>query len=123
MRILVGLVGLFNAVIGLGFMLRPVELAGKFALSPIGTQGLATLRADFPAFFLGVSAFALAGAWSTRADLLRVPMLLLGLALFGRCIALAVDGAGPDAVAPMVVEVAMLAILFIAARAFAAHPH
>jgi thiamine transporter ThiT len=40
MRGVLGLVGLFNMLIGFVFLLSPVKLGVQFALSPIGTQGL-----------------------------------------------------------------------------------
>ncbi len=118
MRGLVLVLGLFNLVIGLGFLLQPAKLAAAFFLSPVGTQGLATIRADFTGFFIGASLFALYGAWKMRADALLVPMVMLGLALTGRFVSLALDGFAPTAPAPMVIEVIMLAILFAGYRAF-----
>ena len=117
-RGLIMLLGLFNLVIGLGFLLQPAKLAAAFFLSPIGSQGLATVRADFTGFFIGASLFALYGAWKMRAEALLVPMVMLGLALTGRFVSLALDGMAPTAPAPMVIEAIMLAILFFGYRTF-----
>lgn len=117
-RILIFVLGVFNLVIGLGFLLQPAKLGAAFFLSPVGSQGLATLRADFTGFFIGASMFALYGAWKMRADALLVPIVMLGLALMGRLVSLAFDGMAPTALAPMVVETVMLAILFFGYRAF-----
>lgn len=119
MRVVIGLVGLFNLAVGIGFLFVPQQLAAAFFLSPIGTQGMATLRADFPGFFIGASVFALLGAWRADARLLLVPMLMLGLALTGRVVSIALDGMAPTAIQPMVVEVVMLALLLVARRSFA----
>ena len=70
MRWLIGLVGVFNLILGVGFLLGPVKLGIAFFLAPIGMQGLATLRGDFPGFFIGASWFALYGACYARAFLL-----------------------------------------------------
>ena len=51
-RGLVAVVALFNIVLGLGFLLDPASSALRFFLAPLGTQGMATLRADFTAFFI-----------------------------------------------------------------------
>jgi hypothetical protein len=118
LRVLIGLVGLFNIVIGLGFLLAPEKLGLAFFLSPIGTQGLATLRADFPGFFIGASVFALVGAWTGQARPLLVPILMLSLALFGRFVSIAIDGMAPTAVQPMVVEAVMVTLLFLGWRSF-----
>ena len=34
---------------GIAFLTKPAEMAADFALTPIGSQGLATIRADFTA--------------------------------------------------------------------------
>ena len=119
MRGVIGLVGLFNISIGLLFLLAPAKLGAAFFVSPLGSQGLATLRADFPGFFIGASVFALLGAWRADAGLLKVPLLMLGLALFGRFVSLALDGMGPDAIAPMIVEAVMIGLIILARRSFA----
>jgi hypothetical protein len=119
MRILVGLVGLFNFLLGLGFLLNPVQLAARFALMPVGTQGLATIRADFPAFFITGAIFAAIGAWRADSRPLVVPLVLLGLALFGRFVSIALDGMAPTTTPPMIAEAVMIVILIVARRAFA----
>jgi CHASE2 domain-containing sensor protein len=103
-----------------GFLLQPAKLATAFFLSPVGTQGLATIRADFTGFFIGASLFALYGAWKQRSDALLVPIALLGIAFFGRCISLALDGVAPTAIAPMVIEAVMMAVLLMGVTTFQA---
>ncbi len=118
MRIAVGLVGLFNVLLGLGFLLKPVEVAAGFALSPIGIQGLATIRADFPAFFLTGAVFALIGAWRADPRPLLVPLVLLSIALTGRFISIVADGMASTTIPPMVAEALMIAVLLLARRTF-----
>jgi hypothetical protein len=117
-RGLVLILSLFNLVIGLGFLLQPAKLAAAFFLSPVGTQGLATIRADFTGFFVGASLFALYGAWKMRADVLLVPMVMIGLALTGRFVSLSLDGMAATAPAAIVIEVIMLTILVVGYRTF-----
>ena len=116
MRALVGVIGTFNIAIGLGFLLDPAQFAGQFFLSPIGQQGLATLRADFPGFFITGGVCALIGAVQKDRRALLVPMLLLAIALAGRCVSLALDGMAPTAVQPMVAEAVMISVLALARR-------
>lgn len=111
LRIAVALVGLFNVAMGVAFLVSPARMIAGFALEPIGIQGLATVRADMTAFFLVGGAFALEGAWHARAAPLRVPLALLGIAFFGRCVGVAIDGVGPATFAPMIAEAVMLAVL------------
>jgi hypothetical protein len=118
MRGAIAFIGVAISLIGLGFLFLPLVFAPLFYIEPIGSQGLASIRADFGGFFIGGGVFALLGAWSQRARPLLVPMLLLGIALFGRFVSLIVDGIGPGAIPPMVAEAVMLAILFAGWRSF-----
>lgn len=119
MRVVIGLVGLLNIGLGLGFLLAPEKMGQAFFLLPIGSQGLASLRADFTGFFIGAAIFALVGAWRADPLPLLVPLVMLGLALVGRTVSLVVDGVGPDAIGPMVIELFMLVVLIVARRSFA----
>jgi len=118
-RVLVGLVALFNIVLGLGFLLDPAGSAQRFFVEPLGTQGMATLRADFTAFFVVGGAAALIGAWRRDGAPLLVPVALLAPAILGRAVSLVADGAPATAFPPMVVEAVMVAILLLGRRAFA----
>ena len=116
MRALIALVGLFNLAIGFGFLTDPARLGAAFFLSPVGVQGLATMRADFTAFFVTGGVFALLGAVRGRPEQLAVPLILLTIALSARFVSLAVDGASPTAFQPMAAETVMIAILFAGRR-------
>jgi hypothetical protein len=109
-------VGLLNIGLGLAFLVRPELMAGLFYIEAIGSQGLATIRADFPGFFLTGGAFALLGALKNNPDWLKVPVMLLGTAFFGRTVSLAADGIGPTAFPPMIAEAVMIFILLTAMR-------
>jgi hypothetical protein len=91
MQFLIGLVGLLNIVIGLSFLFNPAKMAAEFAISPLGTQGMATMRADFPAFFLTGAVFSLIGAWRADRLPLMVPLMLLTFALLGRFVSIAFE--------------------------------
>jgi hypothetical protein len=121
-RVGVGLVGLFNIVLGLGFLIDPAQAGLRFFLTSLGTEGLATLRADFTAFFVTGGTFALIAAWRARRWPLLVPLTLLSIAIFGRVISLVADGAPRIAFTPMVAEASMIAILALGWRYFDAEP-
>lgn len=108
------LFGLFNLLLGVGFILDPVGSGTTFNLSPIGVGGLAVLRADFTAFFLVAGGCQLWGGWKRNGDLLLVPALVFGIACTARAISVALDGTYPGFAVPMVVE-AVQVILAIAA--------
>lgn len=117
-RIFIGLIGLFNVLIGLSFLFNPAKMATDFALSPIGTQGMATMRADFPAFFLTAGAFSLLGAWRSDPKPLLVPLALLSIALLGRFVSIGLDGTASTTFAPMIAEAVMIGLLVFARKIF-----
>jgi hypothetical protein len=117
-RALVGLVGLFNLALGLGFLIDPAQAGLRFFLASLGTQGLATMRADFTAFFVTGGTFALIAAWRAQRTALLVPMMLLGIAIGGRLISLIADGAPGKAFPPMIAEALMIALLALGWRYF-----
>lgn len=108
------LFGLFNLMLGVGFLFDPANLGSKFNLSPVGFGGLAVLRADLTAFFLVAGACQLWGGWKRNGDLLLVPALLFGIAFTGRAVSAALDGTYPGFATPMAVE-ALQVVLAIAA--------
>ena len=117
-RALVGLVGLFNIVLGFGFLLDPAQAGLRFFLVSLGTQGLATMRADFTAFFVTGGTFALIAAWRARRTPLLVPLMLLSIAIGGRAVGLIADGAPARAFPPMIAEAVMIVILALGWRSF-----
>lgn len=118
MRAVVALVGLFNLMIGIGFLVDPAQAGLRFFITSLGTQGMATMRADFTAFFVTGAVFALVGAWRAERTPLLVPLMLLGIAIGGRVISLIADGAPPMAFGPMAVEAVMIGILALGWRYF-----
>ena len=119
MRLIIGLLGLFNLGLGLLFLFRPAQMAVDFSVQPVGTQGLATVRADFSAFFIVGGLFAILGAIRMDPSPLRVPLLLLAIALFGRVLSLLLDGVAQTAYPPMIAEAVMIILLLVAQRTFA----
>jgi hypothetical protein len=118
MRAVLAVVGVFNIALGLGFLLSPMQMAEKFFIAPMTVQGIATIRADFPAFFITASLFALYGAWTMRRTPLLVPLGLLSIALFGRFVSIALDGLSETTFPPMIAEAAMIAVVLVAYRLF-----
>ena len=121
-RVVVGLVGLFNIVLGVGFLLDPAQAGLRFFLTSLGTQGMATMRADFTAFFVTGGVFALVAVWRAWRLPLLVPLSLLSIAIVGRMISLVADGAPTIAFTPMAAEAIMIALLAWGWRTFDAEP-
>lgn len=115
------LFGLFNLMLGIGFFLDPVGLGTTFNLAPIGTGGLAVLRADMTAFFLVAGGCQLWGGWKRNGDLLLVPALLFGIACTGRAVSAALDGTYAGFATPMAVEVVQVILAIAAWRVLPHH--
>ena len=118
-RGLVGLTAVFNILLGIAFLVDPAQMGLAFFITAFGTQGLATMRADFTAFFLTGGIFALVAAWRAWRTPLLVPLCLLSIAITGRAISLFADGAPGKAFPPMVIEAVMIAVIALGWRSFA----
>jgi hypothetical protein len=119
LRIAVGLGGLLFILIGLAFLIAPAAMGEQFYITAVGSQGLATIRADMTGFFVVGGLFAALGAWKQDPEPLKVPLLLLAIALFGRTVSLIFDGVGPTAFPPMIVEAVFIGLIVAAQREFA----
>lgn len=118
---LIFLAGMFDLFLAISFLTGPQQAAAGFGLSPTGTAGLSTLRADMTAFF-GVAAFCMLwGAWRRNADLLLVPILLFGTAMVARLINVVVAGPYDGWPVPVAVEAFHVVLLLIGWRTLPHH--
>ena len=113
LRYLVGLAGLLFLGIGVGLLLAPGRQAAMFAVLPSGAAGLSTVRADLAGLFLGMGAFAIAGAVSASVRVLAVPATFLGVIAFGRLVNMLADGPSPEAIRSLGVEVVVATLLVL----------
>lgn len=113
---LIFVMGLFFLMMGVNFLAMPLSAAAGFGLSPVGTAGLAALRADFPAFFFVGGGAMIFGAWKRDGDLLLVPAALFGIALLGRCISAIADGTETAFWLPMMVEASAVILSLLGSR-------
>ncbi|HSG34362.1 MAG TPA: hypothetical protein VLA37_07495 [Sphingomonadaceae bacterium] len=102
--------GLIFTIYGLAFLFMPATIGEGFGLAPDSAQGWATLRADMSAFFIVGGVCMIVGGWRRSGDVLLVPAMLFGIALVGRLVGLAMDGAYEQFWMPMMVEAAVVAI-------------
>lgn len=110
-RILVGVAGLLGVLVALRLWMAPEDVAAQLGIQAAGPLGVASIRADIAGFFAAGGAFSMLAAIRNRAVLLTAPMVLIGLALTGRLITLALHGVSNDMIPPLAVEAVMLAIL------------
>jgi hypothetical protein len=116
LRALVGVIGVLALLVAARLWIGPEAPAAALGLKADGLLGLATLRADVGGFFAAGGLFALAGAIRGEGRLLTPPAVLLGLALVGRLVTVAVDGYAAPMLPPMIIEAVLVAILLIARR-------
>ena len=95
-------------------LFAPATVIGLFALLPSGNAGLSTLRADCAGLFLGMGAFAIAGAVSGSISLLSVPVIFLSFIVLGRMLNLMLDGRSAEAVQSLAIEVVSIVVLLLA---------
>ena len=116
LRALVGVIGVLALLVAARLWIGPEAPAAALGLKADGLLGLATLRADVGGFFAAGGLFALAAAIRGEGRLLTPPAVLLGLALTGRILTVAVDGYAAPMLPPMIIEFVLVAILLIARR-------
>lgn len=112
-RGLIGLLSLLYLSLAGQFLFTPLDAAANFAITPVGIQGMASLRADFGAYFLVTSGSMLWGAIANRPALYWVAIAILGLTFLGRGFSLIMDGAGVGPYQPMAVEAVTTVLLLI----------
>ena len=120
---LIFLLGLFDLLVGLSFLVDPVATAAStgFSIKPTSITGIATIRADMTAFFCVSAVCMMVGAWRGNADLLLVPAALFGTAMVVRILSVLIDGPGPGYLMPIIVEALHFVLLMIAWRKLPHH--
>jgi hypothetical protein len=121
-RILVALVGLMSLVSVAQHWFRVESLANERGIQAIGDIGRANVRADVGGIFLGIALFALLAAWTQSRMWLAATLLLVGSALLGRFVSVALDGYSPRVGSPMMIEAVVIAILLVAYWPWAKKP-
>jgi len=121
-RILVGLIGLLSLLSTAQHWFAIEALPTERGLQAIGDIGRANLRADVGGVFLGIGLFAIIAAWQQNRIWLTATTLLVGGALLGRFVSVAIDGYSPRVGLPMLVEAIVIAIFAFAYRSWGKKP-
>lgn len=116
LRALLLLGGIFYVAMGIGFLLNPVSSGADFGLAPQGTLGLASIRADMTAFFVVAGGCLIWGAWARKGDPMLVTAALMGIAIVGRMVTLASDGAHDGWWLPVIVEAVTVVLALFGSR-------
>jgi hypothetical protein len=112
LRALVGIAGLLGLLVAARMWMAPEEAAAQLGVAASGPLGLATIRADMGGFFAAGGTFAMAAVIKGRSSLLLPSVVLIGFALTGRLVAVAMNGFAPEMAPPMAIE-AVLLVLFV----------
>lgn len=112
LRVIIGVAGVLGLLVAVRLWMAPAELAGQLGVSASGPLGLATIRADMGGFFAAGGVFALAAAIKARGGLLLPSVVLIGLALVGRIVAVVMNGFALEMGPPMAVEAVLLVLFF-----------
>ncbi len=113
------LVGVLFLLISAAFLFHPAIAAPEFGLSPVGNQGMASLRVDMTSLFAALAALFVWGGWKSDRRALNFAAGLMALALVGRTLSLVLDGAYAGWWRPGLVELAGLAFAFAYSRSLA----
>lgn len=116
-RIAVLVFGFLLLLGGAAALADPARLAAQLGVVAASPLGAASLRADLCGFFATAGLLALAGGWRREPALLTAPLLLVGLALTGRFVALAFVPFSAALLPPMLAEAAMVAVFAAGRRA------
>lgn len=113
LHVWVGVAGLLGVPVASLMWMAPEEAAAQLGIAATGPLGLASIRADMGGFFGAGGVFALAASFKSSGGLLLALVVLVGLALAGRLVAVAVNGFVSEMGPPLVIEV-VLCLVFVA---------
>lgn len=114
LQILVGLATLMLTGLGTMSMFAPKRMVKNFAIEPIGTAGLSTIRSVIGGLFLASVTMLLLGLFGGQTIGFVAVALVLGVVAFGRVVSLVTDGFDNAVIPPLVVELVIIAVLLTA---------
>ncbi len=112
----VGITALLLAFLGVRWMFAPEAIAAESGLVLDGLPALSLARADLGGFLLGSGLLCVLGLRAGQSQLLNAAALLVGAVAVGRTIGLVADGFDANMAVLIAIEVAMVAVLLLAAR-------
>ncbi|WP_026958284.1 MULTISPECIES: DUF4345 family protein [Aliagarivorans] len=111
LQILVILATIMLSGLGVMSMLAPHKMLSNFALQPSGNAGLNTIRSVIGGLFIAcASALILGLTQGLVAGYLLVALVMAAVA-FGRVLGLAIDGFEKAVLPPLILELAIIAVL------------
>jgi len=106
-------IGITVMLTGLGTasMLAPKKMLKNFAIDPVGSAGLNTIRGVIGGMFIGSVTMLVLGFYTGQTTWFFAVGILLGVIALGRIIGAVLDGFDKAIVPPLVVEVLMTSVL------------
>jgi hypothetical protein len=114
LQILVGLATVMLLGLGTMSMFAPRRMVKNFAIEPIGTAGLSTIRSVIGGLFIASVAMLTFGLATGQTLGFVAVALLLGVVAFGRIVGIVTDGFDKAVVPPLVVELVIIGVLLAA---------
>ena len=118
-RICVVLAGLFSLAMGVMAYVSTEQLGTVLGISALSPIGVNSMRADLGAFFLASTIACILALFAGRTSWLWGAAALYALAVIGRFVGVAVDGAPEGIAQPVIIELVLVAMLVFAARTLA----
>ncbi|MCG7522473.1 DUF4345 family protein [Ruegeria sp. Ofav3-42] len=117
LNILVILATLMLAGLGTMSMFAPRRMVANFALEPVGTAGLSTIRSVIGGVFLASVTMLVIGLLTGQTLGYVAVAILMGVVAFGRIVGILADGFDKAVLPPLVVELVIIAVLWTAYQA------
>lgn len=110
-QILVGLATLMLLGLGTMSMFAPKRMVGNFAIEPVGTAGLSTIRSVIGGLFLASVAMLAIGLVTGQTLAFIAVAILMAVVAFGRIVGIVTDGFDKAVIAPLFVELVIIGVL------------
>ena len=114
LQILVGLATVMLLGLGTMSMFAPRRMVKNFAIEPMGTVGLSTIRSVIGGLFIASVGMLTFGLVTGQTLGFVAVALLLGVVAFGWIVGIATDGFDKAVVPPLVVELVIIGVLITA---------
>jgi hypothetical protein len=121
-RIWVSIIGLLSILTVLPHWFRLEGLVDERGVQALGVVGRANVRADMGGMFLAIGILALIASYKRSTSWLLATIVVPASALLGRFVSIGLDGSEQRVMEPIIVEVAVLALLATAYRLWRKEP-
>ncbi|NOD62820.1 MULTISPECIES: DUF4345 family protein [unclassified Ruegeria] len=100
--------------LGIMSMFAPRRMVANFAIEPVGTAGLSTIRSVIGGLFLASMVLLVIGLTTGQTLGYVAVAILMGVVAVGRIVGILADGFDKAVLPPLVVELVIIAVLLLA---------